>query len=422
MNVLKAFVVFILVCITFQMVAQQTLITGKVQDRYNFTSISNANISLVGTKAGCATDLKGEFTIIADTLPVFLIISHIGYETQRIWLENTSGALNILMKPISKMLQEVEIKSKSEPVPFFKDEHYAVLDYEVDNTLVYLLIFRYRIAKSQLICMADNGDTIAFSRQLGFRPTGLYADCLGYLHVLSEDSSYQVYLDKDTIVFPYKTEIHMFLATMSDCIASAPDWLYFRKESIDHQVVNFYRIHRKSKEKQYIASIADEENMKMLRHNPHDYYLLVMDTLPASSAEIIEWIWVNKILYKANASALKKIGDSLVVFNTADGTLHYYSMDGKFLSIICMPVLNKHGEKWTREIFFDEMAHLPHTTFMKNGRIHLYGINIKTGELHHELFSSHLFPQKIKIHNHYLYYLYDIPGIGDNKHLFRQKI
>jgi len=418
----RSVIVLMMICLYSALEAQKPHLFGNVKNEVTFSSISDANISFTGTKLGCSTNLKGEFSVIIDTLPVYMIVSHLGYETQRIWLENASGGINILMKPVASLLQEIEIRSQSGPEPFFKDDQYAVLDYEVDNTLVFLLIYRFRLAKSELICKADNGDTIARSGILSFRPVGLFSDCLGYLHVLSADSAYQVYLRKDTLIFPYKADMQKFKSTMSDCVASTEDWLIFRKESKNHQTVDFYRINRKTKVKKYLTSVSDDAKLKMLRHNPFDNYLLLMDTLPNSSAEIAEWVWVNKILYKPNVSVLHKFGDTIAIFNTTIGTLELYDLNGFPISETIMPVQQKGDEKWTKEIYIDAIAHIPYTSFIKNGRFMLYRINLNTGELKRVLATSHIFPQKIRIQNNFIFYLYNIPGAGDNKHLFRQII
>jgi len=421
---LKRLFLFTAICLITPLAAQKPYISGKVQDSETYEAIPNVNISFSRTKLGCATDKNGEFSVVIDSLPVYMIISHLGYETRRIWLEksSTSSGINILLKPAVRMLEEVEIKSSREPVPFFNDDEYSILDYEVDNTLVYLLVYRFRLAKAQLICLADDGDTIATSAKLPFRPTGLFADCLGYLHVVSSDSSYQVYLKKDTIVFPYHTEIKRFLSKMLNCVASDEDWLYFRKESADHLRIDFYRIHRRTKKLQNLVSSSDDFKRNMLRHNPIDRYLLMMDTLPNSASEIAEYSWVRKILYTPNASVLKLIGDSITLFNTTDGSLELFDRTGKFLYAGIIPVMDRKTEKWTMEIYYDEMKEKPYTSFLKNGKIYIYSIDVANGALKPESVTHHIFPRKIIIDNHYLFYLYDLPGMGDNRQLYRQKL
>jgi hypothetical protein len=209
---------------------------------------------------------------------------------------------------------------------------------------------------------------------------------------------------------------------MLNCVASDEDWLYFRKESADHLKIDFYRIHRRTKKLQNLASSSDDFKRNMFRLNPIDRYLLMMDTLPNSASEIAEYSWVRKILYTPNASVLKLIGDSISLFNTTDGSLELFDRSGKFLYAGTLPVLDRKTEKWTREIYYDEMKEKPYTSFLKNGKIYIYSIDVANGALKPESVTHHIFPRKIIIDNHYLFYLYDLPGMGDNRQLYRQKL
>jgi hypothetical protein len=402
--------------------AQEYTIQGKVVDEITHTGLANVNISLIGSTRGGITDHEGYFNVVSDTIPVFLVASHLAFETQRIWIENLSGGLTILMKPVTKMLNEVEIKAEKGPEPFYKDKHYAVLDYEVENTLVYLLIYRYRLDRSELVCKSIEGDTIAKSAVLSFKPTGLYYDCLGKIHVLSSDSAYQVYLRKDTLILLYKADIRKFRETLTDCLASNKDWFVFREESRDHLTVNFYRIHRRTNMKFYIASLGDPSLNRMLLYNPSDRYCLMTDTIPDSFEAMVEWAWVRNILYKSNASALKKIGDTLVLFNVNDGKVSMYDINGPLLSESSFPLLGKAREKWTKEIYVDECTHSIYTTCLHDGTLILYRYNFDTGQLERVCRSTFIFPQKIRVNQNYLYYLYDSPTVWDNKNLYRQRI
>jgi hypothetical protein len=414
-------IVLIMACFSKIAVAQQQHLYGKVQDEKTLCGIPEANISIGGTKSGCTTNQNGEFSFYITTFPVIIIISHLGYETQQVWLDFAPAGFTILMKPVASMLKEVEIKAINEPEIFFKDERYSVLDYEVDRTLVYLLIYRFRLAKSELLCKSLDGDTIARSGTLSFIPTGLFLDCLRHVHILSQDSAYQVYVHNDTLALAYVFDILRFKSIISDCVASTDSGLIFRKESFDHQTVDFYRIDRKSSQKQSFASVSDETKIMMLRKNPADLYLLLMESIPDSNNYMIEWAWVNKILYKPNKSVLYRIGDTISVFNTTDGTIDLYDLNGKFMKGLTMAIQEKNKGNWTKEIYIDHTIHLPYTSFLKNGKLTFYQIDLNTGALTRMLTASHVFPDKPRIHNNYLFYLYDLPGTGDNKQLCRQK-
>lgn len=327
-----------------------------------------------------------------------------------------------MLKLQAQMLKEVEIKAENEPELFFKDTQYSVLDYTVDSNQVYMLIYRFRRAESEVLCLSISGDTASSSGSLQFRPNELFHDCLGHIHVLSHDSAYQVFKDYTILRLIYASEIERFRRTLSDCVASAGDLLFFRKVSRNQLGVEFYTINRLTSERQHLTNANDEEKLKMLRRNPDDNSLMMMSGIPDGREAFQEYVWVKKILYKPNTSTLHKIDDMLCVFNTADYTLELYTLGGEFTSKLKMQVQETRDGRWTTEIYIDKIEQKAYTSFLKNGRMTLYRIDLNNGNLRRIASTPHMYPQKVKVHNNFLFYLYDIPGEGDNKHMFRQKL
>ncbi len=414
-----------LICCSSQLIyaqGQNFYFYGKVIDRETRYPIPSANISFTGTDLGSATSNKGEFSFFIDTIPVYMTVSHLGYETQRIWLDNTSASITVMLKLQSQTLKEVEIKSEYEPELFFKDTQYSVLDYAVDSNRVFMVIYRFRLAESELLCLSVSGDTASGSGSLPFRPTRLFHDCMGNIHVLSHDSAYQVFRDSTILRLIYPSEIDRFRKTLFDCVASSGDLLFFRKLSRNQQGVEFYHINRKTSQRQHLTSANDEAKMKMLRRNRDDNALMMMSRIPSGRESFQQWNWVKKVLYKPNTSTLHKINDLLCVFNTADYTLELYTLQGDFTSKLKLQVQQANAGRWTTEIYIDDIDQKAYTSFLKNGVITLYRIDLNTGELKRVTSSMHMFPEKIRVHSNFLFYLYDIPGAGDNKHMFRQKL
>ena len=433
-NAIPSLVIVIMFCFNTASTAQNKrfLFSGKVLDRVTYQPVSGVNLTVAGSRRGCSTNQSGAFSMTVYTRPVFINVSHIGYESQKIWLDSATNTITLLLNPVRQELQEVEIKAINKPLPFFKDNKYSVLDYEVDSNLVYLLIYRFRLNKSELLCKSLEGDTISRSGIIPFKPSGLFLDCLHNLHVLTEDSSYQVVRKKDSIFLCYPSDIKLFRTFLSDCVTSTDSMLFFRKESPDQLSVEFYQVNRNSKEKQLLAAMGDEAKLKMLRENPEEYQYLIMREPPKNGmtedgdiliGNVAAWQWLKKIVYKANTSSLHRIDDVLGVFNTTKYTLDLYTMNGLFFSKLKMPIRDITEGRWTTEIYVDNIDHKAYTSFLtKGGNFTLYQINLNTGDLKRELSAEQSFPQKIRVHRHFLFYLYDIPGEGDNKYLFRQKL
>ena len=133
--------------------------------------------------------------------------------------------------------------------------------------------------------------------------------------------------------------------------------------------------------------------------------------------------WLKKIVYKTNTSSLHRIDDLLGIFNTANYTLDLYTLNGWFISKLKLPVKDITEGRWTTEIYIDKIDYKAYTSFLtKGGNFTLYQVDLNTGELKRKLSAKQGYPQKVKVYKNFLFYLYDIPGEGDNKQLFRQKL
>lgn len=401
---------------------RRMIFRGKVLDRETRAPIKGANITITGTRKGAVSADDGSFTFTIYYAPVYMNVSYVGYESQRIWIEETTPFITVLLSIAPTPLAEVEIRSKTEPVPFFKDNKYAVLDYEVDSGLVWMIIYRFRRINTELICKTISGDTIARTDPLRFKPSELFRDCLGNIHILTEDSAWQLYIEGDRLRLIYPVPLPRLKASLGPCVAASDSLLFLRKISPDGMIVNFSAIDRKSSKVRQLQMAADPEKLKMLRDSPYDRYLLMLDTIPDDFSTATYMHWLKKIIYPPNTSTLHKIGDLMCVFNTADYTLTLYTLQGDFTARLKMPVEKITDGKWTTEIYIDDVQNKAYTSFRKGGQFTLYRIDLNTGDLKRQFSATHNFPRKFRVHNNWVFYLYDIPGEGDNKHIFRQKL
>jgi hypothetical protein len=320
------------------------------------------------------------------------------------------------------MLKEVQISDVHQPHAFFKDDKYAVLDYHVGQGLIFLLVYKFRRARSELICQTLSGDTLLAPCPIHFKPTGLYHDCLGNLHVLSKDSIYQVYLGNEIISLIYEYDIERFESSLVNCMIATEDAMYFRKQSPDRLSVDFLKVDRHSRQRQLFASTKDEVMGKVLRENPSDYAYLISDRIPDGRENLVEYIWVRKILYKPNRSMMHRMGDSLFVFNLSDTTVEVYDLQGQLIDMISLADVGKIEGTWTLDVYIDPATRQAYTSGIKNGIVTLYQIDLDRGELHRVMSTVHTFPEKLSIYNQNLFYLYDLPGEADNKQLLRQRL
>jgi hypothetical protein len=394
---------------------------GKVCEAGTKRALSGVNLSVEGSRVGTVTDKTGAFSFFIDSIPAILIITHVGFESKTIYLDTTSYSLTLYLNRKVTELQEVEILAKKQET-FFKDQHFAVLDYETDSNMVYLLIFRNYLSNAELICKNLTGDTVATSVPFYFRPLRLFKDCLGNLQVLSHDSCYQVFRQGDRLHLIHPVDIKKFDEVLKNCVTATPEILFFQRSTDLGLGVEYYGVNRKTFLKTSVAQVKDEKKTKMLRRNALDAQMLGSRIQPNSREDFVTWNYVHKILYRPVKTSLYRIGDYICVFNTPARQMEFYDLSGNYSYKLALKIDEIRTGHWTGDIMTDETTGKLFTLFNQNGTCHLYEINMNTGSLKMKISIIYPYPDKVKVYNNWVYYLYDVAGDPDNKMLFREKL
>ena len=93
-----------LLCLSFPALAQKITVTGTVTDSQG-EPLTGASILAEGTSVGTSADIDGNFRIEVDPNGV-LVVSYVGYDTQRVPVDNRTN-IDIVLKENSVMLDEV---------------------------------------------------------------------------------------------------------------------------------------------------------------------------------------------------------------------------------------------------------------------------------------------------------------------------
>ncbi|HNW72673.1 MAG: carboxypeptidase-like regulatory domain-containing protein [Bacteroidales bacterium] len=394
---------------------------GKVSDAATRQPIANANLKVERSQVGTVSGKDGTFSFFIDSIPATLHVSFIGYKTKIIVLDQTSFSLNLYLDPGATTLAEVEIKAKAFE-PFYKDPKYAVLDYLPDSNLIFILVYRQKLSDCELICKDQRGDTVARTGPLSFSAKKLNRDCLGYLHLLGIDSGFQIFRTGRQIRLIHPVKLKKFNDILKNCVAASPSVLYFKKESHKGLMVEYIGVNRKTLQRQKLSVVMDEKKLKMLRRNQEDQGYYNSYKPPDTRDDFVSWNYANKILYRPIKTALYRIKGYTCIFNIPERSMEFYDDEGTFSYKLAILTEAVQSGRWTQEILTDEITHLVYTSYINNGIITIYKIDLNTGNLDKGISLDHSFPQKIIIHGGLVYYLYDIKGEADNKMLFRRYI
>jgi len=441
--------------VTLLMQAQTSVrISGTVFDRFSGTVLENVNLRVKGTYEGTTSDELGHFRITPGGLPVTLIVSHIGYETQAVPVTlKPAGELNIYLVPKPHELPEVTVVTKKIDT-VYADGHYSVLDYELTEQGIMLLIFRYRLSRSELLLTSRSGERLASLTLLPEKPTGLFGDCLGNVHLVTKERVYQIFRVGDTLKLLYPTGIELFVNTMKNCIFVMNGKMFFRMPGINDLEVKYYSVDTATRERKMFRVIRDEFKLNQLARNPEDYSALTRSyTNPLDndwgdfrvdpgfisddySTEFTDRF--NRLAYYSPAYApMARLKDAVCIFNHPGGVVELYEPSGVLLSSVpiayhnppkknlyyamLQPATGK--EKWLNLVETDPAEGKAYAIFLRpNGVQVLKEIDLHSGELTATVELPYAFPEKISLDNGFVYFLYWTKGTNDRKKLFRMKL
>ncbi len=131
----KYFVLILLSICDFVLLGQNTLIKGKVVDGITSEPLAYVNILFLKTNMGTVSDENGEYVLESTTPSDSILISLIGYETQKIKIKkNISQILNIKLKPSQINLRGAEvIGSKKDENPAHRILEQIIEHKELNN-------------------------------------------------------------------------------------------------------------------------------------------------------------------------------------------------------------------------------------------------------------------------------------------------
>jgi hypothetical protein len=393
---------------------------GTVKDAVKNRAIRDVNLVVEATGKGTSTNRNGEFSFFTDSLPAILTVSHLGYKTKRILLDETSYSLMIYLEQEAVVLGEVEIRVASWE-GFYHDQQLAVLDYEPDSGMIYILAYRGAVKNATLICKSEAGDTIARSQPLWFRPSALFRDCTGILHVLGSDSGYQVFRQDSVLHLIHPVHLRKFDDVLKNCVAMSGEILYFKKETNRGLGTEYFGVNRKTLQKKTVTQLSDEKKMAMLSRNQEDA-MLMRSSIPESRDAFVTWNFAHKILYRPLKSSLFTVKGYTAIVNVPGSQIEFYDGDGNYSYKLHIETEGVTDGRWTGEVFPDKRTGKVYTTYLRNGILSLFRIDLNTGKLIKSIQIVHLYPQKVKIANGFVYYLHDDDRIPDNTVLIRQQL
>ena len=96
-------------------IAQNVTISGNVKNGSSQENLSAVSVLVKGGTQGTSSDSKGNFTITVGRLPVTLLFSSVGFESQEITVSEATSNMQVSLKPGNSLGQEVVVSATRTP-------------------------------------------------------------------------------------------------------------------------------------------------------------------------------------------------------------------------------------------------------------------------------------------------------------------
>lgn len=187
--------------------AQSQIVTGYVIDAETGNAIPYAHVIIKGTEDGTITNLDGYFKLEVPELPVLLVVSEVAHESR--FYRAISDSAVIEMQAFSLELEGITVIDQAEP--YFKMAG-EVLDFEFYDDFILILGNSGR----EVRLLDHRGNIVDVSPTPGkFRE--IFKDCLDNLHLVAEDTTWQVYYDFENIRFIHPHPTYLFDLYLRNC-------------------------------------------------------------------------------------------------------------------------------------------------------------------------------------------------------------
>jgi len=437
------FVIFFLIG-TQAFSQERHVIKGIIYEMETEMPLSGAHILVHKTSFGTISGPDGSFRLSVSNFPISIKVTHIGFEDKyfSITEEFKDETLMLGMNFSAEMLDGVTITDQKAEL-IFKDNTYAVFDFEFHENGLMLLIYRNSLKRSELVLLSFMNDTLALLKTLPGKAGSLHRDCLGFIHYLSDDTAYQVQYTGMELQLIYPMAIKFFKPIADAFVAFHDRYYYFAIKKMNKLIIEYLRYDTVEKTYSNFKQIYDRKKLQILKDNPWHYMLLVNPVtneqefdlfLMGGSASIDEQIlalkysrdasieghYLRSTVYTPVYAPLFKSGDEILIFNHPESQIEFFSPSGE--RIKSTPISYHEQKDWEELILKDEIRDEYYLVFINSNRVSLRSVDIHTGINGPQNNLYYPFVKKILVRNAYVYFTYRQPGSIERTMLFRQKL
>lgn len=424
----------------FQTVADsnkvEIIIEGRLVDAASNKAVNGANVYLKNSQQGTSSLANGKFflklRIHPDSFPLTIVVSHIAYEEFTSSIpKGFNRKLNLQLFPNIQKMKMVEVYSGPRQVasPYFSQ----IIDYELLGDRIVLLEKVDNSRKNRVRLVDFYGNLLGETEVKG-KAISLFKDCRKEVYIIMQDRYLKVVYDIELAVVrssqnfenriknPCRVLTDSFLIYEEYGYAKLMSWLLKREFDARSSSLFYFSANKTS-----IRLI--QEDLLALRQK---YGNIIQDLMYVEASlenteesrvrDLVmeEDLSEQSLFYEPNFCPVFKHNNQLLVFDHGGNQLAWLNYKGVVQKTTKITYQKKIA--WQPEIYQDTKRNAFYTPFKRGSWITLYQVNLNTGGISSFHKIENVFPEKIKVHNGYLLYLYRKPRTPDRYSLYLEKI
>jgi hypothetical protein len=390
-----------------------------VYDSASLAPVSFANVIIKSTTHGTSTADDGSFQLTIKDSTAIIVISSLGYRTKE--LKVSAVKERIFIQPAAAKLNEVIVTGQQRKVLQENNSYYY---YDFDFYDEYIVALAALGNKRYLQLLGPSGEVIT-STKVRASSEKLYKDCTGTLHLLTSDSSYQVYYDYEKLRLLSSYAIDAFNRLLVPCKCLYKDQYFFSqyqyrglkcvyfyvKESEPGNIHTFRQITDSSLIEDFNAEYDLHYFLEIRRQTRGEQYGAPIKTIKENMDKYREELtvdWESSKWLQQVESELYKIGGCLYLFNFTDSLIEKYQ-DNKLTGSVSFTM--HRNKSAMHHVIVDEALGTAYLPAENNSIITLQEIDLGTGALKQTYtLRGYPFPRNLEVRNGIAYFLYKENG------------
>ena len=330
-------------------------------------------------------------------------------------------------RPIQE-IEEVHVLSSFTEIAFEDSKNY-IIDFEVSELGYYVLLKHIR--KYQLVKLDEELGVVS-KMNLNFKPTQLFSDCLGGLHLLSKDSMYQINTYSDKLSIFERNSIDLYHEFYKNCVGQSGDYVYMEEVKDFGQSKIFYAFDRNEGSKHLLYKIEDslavaDVNLEY-RGILGDSHLesqrmqeIDIAQLGASRDHMERIFFFMQVLSRPDYNPLFVRNDTTHIFDHTNGLAIHLAPSGE---VIATKAIDYHQQKsWKERNHLDPIRSKFYTEYTNGGYQYLSSLSLGEykGGIKMEV-SDYTHSEKLIVYDGFVYYTHKENVDAHLNKLYRRKL